>query len=253
MALSGDRPHPAHQVKPGREGHPLDFERFDAITFDCYGTLIDWEAGILAALHPLLEAHGVVGRNDEDLLERFGRLESEAEHGPFQQYRSVLAHVARGFGDELGFETSAAQAETFAASVGTWPPFADAPPALAALGGRYRLAIVSNVDDDLFAASARQLGVDFSEVVTAQQVRSYKPAHDHFHEVLDRLVLPRSRVLHVAQSLFHDIAPARELGIACVWINRRAGRPGSGATKPTVARPDHEVPDLRALVVEMGL
>ncbi len=231
----------------------LDFGRFDAITFDCYGTLIDWEAGILAALHPLLEAHGVVDQNDEDLLQRFASLESLAEHGPFQQYRSILAHVARGFGDELGFEPSADEAETFAASVGTWPAFADASAALAALEGRYRLAIVSNVDDDLFAGSARQLGVDFSEVVTAQQVRSYKPAHGHFHEVLDRLALPRSRVLHVAQSLFHDIAPARDLGISCVWVNRRAGRPGSGATKPTATRPDHEVPDLRTLVVEMGL
>ena len=233
--------------------HALDFERFDAITFDCYGTLIDWEAGILAALDPLLDPHGVVGRSGEELLERFARLESEAERGPFQRYRSILARVARGFGGEFGFEATSAQVEAFAASVVAWPPFTDAPPALAALGARYRLAIVSNVDDDLFAESARQLGVDFSEVVTAQQVRSYKPAHRHFHEVLDRLDLPRNRVLHVAQSLYHDIAPARELGIACVWVNRRAGRAGSGATKASAARPDHEVPDLRTLVLELGL
>ena len=109
----------------------------------------------------------------------------------------------------------------------------------------------------LLAAGIRAFGglfgVDFSEVVTAQQVRSYKPAHRHFHEVLDRLDLPRNRVLHVAQSLYHDIAPARELGIACVWVNRRAGRAGSGATKASAARPDHEVPDLRTLVRELGL
>ena len=240
-------------MKVRSQRHALDFERFDAITFDCYGTLIDWEAGILAALDPLLDPHGVVGRSDEELLERFARLESEAERGPFQRYRSILARVARGFGGEFGFEATSAQVEAFAASVVAWPPFADAPPALAALGTRYRLAIVSNVDDDLFAGSARQLGVDFSEVVTAQQVRSYKPAHRHFHEVLDRLDLPRNRVLHVAQSLYHDIAPARELGIACVWVNRRAGRAGSGATKASAARPDHEVPDLRTLVLELGL
>ncbi|MCH2468982.1 MAG: haloacid dehalogenase type II [Gemmatimonadetes bacterium] len=253
MALSGDRSHPADQVKVRSQRHALDFERFDAITFDCYGTLIDWEAGILAALDPLLDPHGVVGRSGEELLERFARLESEAERGPFQRYRSILARVARGFGGEFGFEATSAQVEAFAASVVAWPPFTDAPPALAALGARYRLAIVSNVDDDLFAGSARQLGVDFSEVVTAQQVRSYKPAHRHFHEVLDRLDLPRNRVLHVAQSLYHDIAPARELGIACVWVNRRAGRAGSGATKASAARPDHEVPDLRTLVLELGL
>ena len=163
MALSGDRSHPADQVKVRSQRHALDFERFDAITFDCYGTLIDWEAGILAALDPLLDPHGVVGRSDEELLERFARLESEAERGPFQRYRSILARVARGFGGEFGFEATSAQVEAFAASVVAWPPFADAPPALAALGARYRLAIVSNVDDDLFAGSARQLGVDFSE------------------------------------------------------------------------------------------
>ena len=125
--------------------------------------------------------------------------------------------------------------------------------ALRALETRYRLAIVSNVDDDLFEGSAGRLGIDFSEVVTAQQVGSYKPAPRHFHEVLDRLDLPRGRVLHVAQSLYHDIAPARALGIKCVWVNRRAGRPGGGATKPAVARADHEVPDLRTLVEQIGL
>ena len=107
---------------------------------------------------------------------------------------------------------------------------------------------MSNVDDDLFSGSAAQLGVDFAEVVTAQQVRSYKPAPDHFHEVLRRLDLPRKKVLHVAQSVFHDVAPAKSLGLSCVWVNRRAGRAGGGATAPARATPDLEVPDLAALV-----
>ena len=236
-----------------RTSPPLDFTRFDALTFDCYGTLIDWEAGILSALRPLLEAHGVVDQDDDDLLERHAHLEAEAEHRSFRRYRDILADVARGFGRDFGFVPTSAQVEGFAAAVAVWPPFTDSTQALKALETRYRLAIVSNVDDDLFAASAGQLGIEFSEVVTAQQVGSYKPARAHFDEVLRRLDVPRARVLHVAQSLYHDIAPARELGFTCVWVNRRDGRPGGGATKPAAAQPDLEVPDLRTLVEQMGL
>ena len=226
---------------------PLDDGRVEALTFDCYGTLIDWEAGIVAALRSLLQAHDVAEPDDQALLEQFARFEPEAQSGAFQPYRAVLAAVARGFGAAYGFQPTPEQAAGFAASVPAWPAFPDSPTALRALGARYRLAIVSNVDDDLFAGSAARLGVGFEAVVTAQQVGSYKPAHAHFHEVLHRLELPRERVIHVAQSLFHDIAPARELGIATVWVNRRAGRQGGGATAPSDACPDVEVPDLRKL------
>lgn len=125
--------------------------------------------------------------------------------------------------------------------------------ALRALGSRYRLAVVSNVDDDLFDASAGLLATDFEHVVTAEQVRSYKPAPGHFVEALRRLALPASRVLHVAQSLYHDVGPARALGLQCVWVNRRRGRAGSGATVAARAVPDLEVENLASLVVEMGL
>lgn len=232
-------------VPPGLA--PLDDGRVEALTFDCYGTLVDWEAGIVAALRHLLHAHGVPDPGDRALLECYARLEPAAQAGAFRLYRTVLADVARGFGSALGFETSVAEAARFAASVTAWPAFPDAPAALRALGARYRLAIVSNVDDDLFASSAARLGIAFDEVVTAQQVRSYKPAHAHFHEVLRRLDLPTERVIHVAQSLYHDIAPARALGIATVWVNRRAGGAGGGATAPSDARPHLEVPDLRTL------
>jgi len=144
-------------------------------------------------------------------------------------------------------------AERFAGSVVDWPAFPDSVHSLHALSSRYRLAIVSNVDDDLFAGSAARLGVTFDEIVTAQQVRSYKPAHAHFHEALKRLGLPRDRVLHVAQSLFHDIAPANELDFTTVWVNRRAGKGGGGATAPSTASPDFEVPDMKALVALVGL
>jgi len=225
----------------------IDFSSFEAMTFDCYGTLVDWERGILDALRPTLGAHGVE-EEDEALLERFGRLESTVQAERFRSYREVLGEVARRFGAELGFRPTEAEVDAFAGSVGAWPPFPDTGEALRALGRRYRLAVVSNVDDDLFAETARRLGVEFDEVVTAQQVGAYKPARPHFDEVLRRLDLPRERVLHVAQSLFHDVAPARELGFTCVWVNRRAGRPGGGATAPSDAVPDLEVPDLRTLV-----
>ena len=253
MALPGELSSPVDPVNSTRPDSTLDFERFDALSFDCYGTLIDWEAGILASLTPLLETNGIVGQPEQELLERFGRLESQAERGPFRSYRAVLTDVARGFGRHFGFVPTRAELDAFAASVGDWPVFADTIAALRALHTRYRLAVVSNVDDDLFARSAQRIGVEFSEVVTAQQVSAYKPGPKHFHEVLERLRLPRDRLLHVAQSLYHDIAPARSLGINCVWVNRRAGKAGGGATKPSTSRPDYAVPDLRTLVEEMGL
>ncbi|MGD8319682.1 MAG: haloacid dehalogenase type II [Gemmatimonadota bacterium] len=229
----------------------MKLDEFEALTFDCYGTLVDWERGILTALRPSLEAHGVEAGDDDQLLERFGRLEAAAEAGTFQPYRAVLAEVMRGFGQELGFDPTPEEVAGFAGSVLDWPAFPDTVASLGALGERYRLAVVSNVDDDLFAETRKRLGVRFDAVVTAQQVQSYKPARPHFDEVLRRLDLPRQRVLHVAQSLYHDIAPARRLGFACVWVNRRAGRPGGGATAPAEATPDLEVPDLTTLVAHI--
>jgi len=230
----------------------IDFDRFDALTFDCYGTLIDWEKGLIGALEALLAA-AAVAPAAEALLELFGRFEPEAEHGAFKSYREVLIEVAARFGEEFDLEVSGAKADAFASSVGSWPPFPDTVGALEHLSRRYQLCIVSNVDDDLFAGSSVQLQADFSQVVTAQQVRSYKPAPEHFHEVLRRLDLPSARVLHVAQSLYHDVAPAKQLGFTCVWVNRRGGRPGGGATPPSGATPDLEVPDLASLVQAMGL
>ena len=239
-----------HHLRSG--GVSLDFGRVEVLTFDCYGTLIDWERGILEALRPMMANAEVAPLADEDLLELFGRLEAEAEAGPFRCYRAVLTAVALRIADEIGIEISAGEADAFAASVPAWPAFSDTVPALRALGRHYRLAIVSNVDDDLFEASSRHLEVPFDEVVTAEQVASYKPAHAHFLEVVERLGVPRDRVLHVAQSLYHDIEPARDLGIRSVWVNRRAGRLGGGATRASGAEPDLEVPDLRTLVRVIG-
>jgi 2-haloacid dehalogenase len=225
--------------------------RAEFLTFDCYGTLIDWESGILTALRPVL-GRARPGADDEAVLELFGRMESTVQKGPFRPYRQVLAEVLRRMGHSLGFRPTEQECHAFAASVPDWPAFPDSAAALAALASRYRLAVVSNVDDDLFAGSAARLRAPFFEVVTAEQVRSYKPARAHFDEMLDRLQVPMDRVLHVAQSLYHDVAPAKALGFTCVWVNRRAGRRGGGATAPAEATPDLEVPDLPTLVRLLG-
>jgi 2-haloacid dehalogenase len=219
---------------------------FDALTFDCYGTLIDWESGILAALRPVLRQQGVPC-DDERLLGLFGAAETEAESGDFKPYREVLRQVMHRMAAALSFPLDAADADCLARSLPGWPPFPDTVAALGRLGARHRLAIVSNVDDDLFAGTRRALGVEFAVVTTAQQVRSYKPRPAHFLTTLERLGLGPGKVLHVAQSLFHDIAPAKALGIATVWVNRRAGRAGHGATPAAEAHPDLVVPDLASL------
>ncbi len=223
----------------------LDFARFDALTFDCYGTLIDWETGILAALRAVLERHGARG-TDEELLDAFARHEAAVEAGPFRRYRDVLGEVLRGIAAEHGFRPDDPEVMTFGGSVADWPPFADSPAALAALAGRYRLGVITNCDNDLFAASRRRLGVDFDWIVTAEQLGSYKPAVRNFELALERIGLPRERILHVAQSLYHDHVPAQSLGLATAWIDRRHGRPGSGATPPAEATPDLSAPDMAA-------
>ena len=215
------------------------------LTFDCYGTLIDWERGIADALGPILAGHGSL-LEEEALLERYGLIESTLEAGPYLPYREVLRRTLDALGAALRFAPTADEREAFGGSVADWPAFPDSPASLRALKARFRLVILSNVDDDLFAASARRLGVEFDDVITAQQVGSYKPALRNFEVAIER-VGPRERILHVAQSLFHDIAPARAVGLRAVWVNRRSGRSGSGATAPSDVRAEAEVPDLRTL------
>jgi 2-haloacid dehalogenase len=224
----------------------LDLGRFEVLSFDCYGTLIDWETGLLSALRPVLSAHGTRA-SDEALLEAYARHEAELEAGEYRPYREVLAGALRGIGEELGFEPSADQLRAFAESVAHWPPFEDSGPALTRLAGRFKLAVITNCDEDLFARSAERLGADFDWIITAERARSYKPSHRNFELALEAIGLPRARILHVAQSLFHDHVPAKQLGLATVWLDRRAGKPGSGATPPADADPDLTLPDMRSL------
>jgi 2-haloacid dehalogenase len=228
----------------------MDASAFQLLTFDCYGTLIDWETGLLAALRPVLAARGSK-LADDAILERFATHESALERGPFLPYADVLRGVLDRFAAELGFSPTPDERETLVASIGEWPAFTDTPGALAALKRRFALGIASNVDDALIARTLPHLGVEFDWIVTAEQVRSYKPGRAHFDEMLRRTALPASRILHVAQSLYHDVQPAKALGFTTVWVNRRAGREG-GATPPSSARPDFEVPDLASLARLLG-
>ena len=222
----------------------IDFSRFDAVTFDCYGTLIDWERGILNALQPVLAPHGIDAGEDE-LLERYARHEAALEAGAYRPYRDVLAGSLRGLCAELGFSPSDDAAAGFSQALGDWPAFPDTAPALRRLHERFQLGVITNCDRDLFALSNRRLGVAFDWIVTAEDARSYKPSLAPFEVAFATIRVPRDRILHAAQSLYHDHVPARQLGLTTVWVDRRHDRPGFGATPEASATPDLIVPDMR--------
>ena len=224
----------------------VDFSRFQLLSFDCYGTLIDWETGILGVLRPMLEGHGK-GRPDDELLKLYAELEAQEEAGPYAPYREVLGAVVRQLGKRLGFWPSEQEVAILADSISGWLPFPDTIAALRRLKTRYRLAILSNIDDDLFAHSAQRLEVPFDLVITAQQCRSYKPSPNNFRSLLERTGSGAQALLHCAESRFHDVAPARHFGIATVWVNRHADRPGASASGTSTAVPDVEVPDMKTL------
>jgi 2-haloacid dehalogenase len=229
----------------------MDFNQFTAISFDCYGTLIDWESGILPTLRRVLTNHDRA-IPDTGILELFGEFEACAETGPYQRYRDVLQSVVRDFAARFHFEASPEEIRSLEESVPTWPPFADTVPALLQLKKRYKLVIISNIDDNLFAETRKHLGMNFDAVITAEQAGTYKPSINNFQMALRTLALPPSQLLHSGQSIFHDIVPARSLGISTVWVNRKSARPGIGAVRTSAAPaaerlPDLEVPDLASL------
>jgi 2-haloalkanoic acid dehalogenase type II len=223
----------------------------DALSFDCYGTLIDWEAGLAAVLRDWAHAHGS-GLTDEQLLTAYSGHEARAEsEHPADLYPLILAWAMRGLGAELGVPVSDAEAEHLADSVPDWPAFPDSAEALGRLARRYTLIILSNVDRASFAGSNRRLGVTFTSILTAEDVGSYKPSPRNFEALAreaQRLGIAPGRLLHVAQSLFHDHVPAKAAGLPTVWINRRHADPGWGATPAPVAdvTPDWTFPSLAA-------
>jgi len=209
-------------------------------TFDCYGTLIDWNLGIRRELERLF---GVAAA--PHLLARYHEIERELESAPFHTYREVLTLALERLAQEESIQLPEGEAGALGRSLPDWPPFPEVPSALAELRERgWQLAILSNSDRDLIAASQRLLGVPFDLAIVAEDVESYKPAHRHWERFFEATTADRERHVHVAASLFHDIAPAQELGLRSVWINRLG--------EPADPEPDRELPDLSGLPDTLG-
>jgi 2-haloacid dehalogenase len=230
----------------------IDFQQFEALSFDCYGTLIDWESGILTALKTILSNHNI-NIYDQQILELFAQIESIQEAGDYLKYREILKKVVQYFGEKLSFSPSEEELNSLAESIQYWEPFPDTVEALKKLKKRYKLTIISNIDDDLFAYTANKLEVEFDWIITAEQVKSYKPSLRNFELAIQQMGIAPDKLLHVAQSVYHDIVPAKTMGITAVWVNRRQGKEGFGATAPASGHPDLEVPDLKTLVSLMNL
>ena len=217
----------------------FDSTKYAALTFDCYGTLIDWAHGITSVLQPILRSHGIEV-NDDRLFEQYLRFEADVEKGEYLPYRDVLRRVVRRFGTRHDFRPTNAEIERLPDSVGDWPPFPDTNEALRRLGSSFRLAIVSNVDDDLLFETRRHFDVEFDEIVTGEQVGTYKPDLAPFEAAFSRLGVAPTQVLHVAQSGYHDIDPASRLGLSSVWVQRYGERYTSQTprSEPTLIVPD---------------
>lgn len=213
--------------------------QFDIITFDCYGTLIDWESGIADAFLNTAREDGVV-LSRENVLRAYERIEPAVEHESYRAYREVLTETAQRVASALDWPLTPDRAMFLASSLPAWNPFADTNPALERLrAAGYRLGILSNVDDDLLSETRRHFTVDFDPIITAQQVRSYKPAPEHFLTAKERI--GSARWLHAAQSNFHDVVPVNAMNLPTAWVNRRNDTPGAGGV------PMYEVPDMAGL------
>jgi 2-haloacid dehalogenase len=206
---------------------------FKVLTFDCYGTLIDWETGMVTALRPLTsKVPATLTRNA--ILEAHARAESmQQRYTPTKNYREILAAVYKRLADEWRVSVTWEECVAYGRSVGDWPAFPDSPEALKYLKQHYKLVILSNVDNESFALSNRRLGVAFDAIYAAEDIDSYKPNLRNFEymlENLQRLGLGKADILHTAESMFHDHAPANKMGLASAWIYRRHAEQGFGAT-----------------------
>jgi 2-haloacid dehalogenase len=229
----------------------LDFRAFEALSFDCYGTLIDWESGMLPVLERWANRNDVAARGDE-LLGAFAEAENrlEAEH-PEMLYPDILRHVLAAMSERFGVPRDPAPEDELAQSIGDWPAFTDTADALRSLKKHYQLIILSNVDRASFARTNQKLGVKFDLIITAQDVKSYKPNPENFRTLLASLSemdITKDRLIHVAQSLYHDHVPAKRFALSTIWINRRSEKPGHGATVPpnSPVQPDAEYASMKA-------
>lgn len=218
---------------------------YDIITFDCYGTLIDWEGGIISAFLSEAAKDGVELRGNQ-IIEAYAAEEPAVESEPYRPYGEVLCETASRVAAKLGWSLSPERGGFLAASLPDWQPFPDTNPALERLARRFQLGILSNIDDDLLTATRRHFTVDFDLIVTAQQVKSYKPGLAHFREAIVRA--GDKRLLHAAQSYFHDVVPTSKLAIPVVWINRKGSRVEPGGPLPA-----HEVRTLTELANLLGV
>ena len=223
----------------------LDLRNFEVLTFDCYGTLIDWPAGILGVLRPFRDAHGI-DASDDEMLAAYARAEAHIQRSYFRSYSEVQREVMKNLAVHYRVAPGSFDEDTLSKALPSWKPYDDTNAALETLSQYYRLVILSNIDDDLFADTAKHFTVRFDDVITAQQVGAYKPAFKMFRTAKDRIGVHPSRILHVAQSLFHDIKPAKSLDWHAVWVDRM-GEEAGGATHPGYAQPDLIVPDLDTL------
>jgi len=229
----------------------LDLNRFEVLSFDCYGTLINWEEGILSVLRPILANHGK-SADDATLLQLFGDFEAAEEKGDYRRYHDVLQSVVQRFGEQFNFVPADNEVRALPESIRNWKPWPDTVEALRQLQKTYRLWIISNVDDDLFAATQPKLGVKFKGIITAEQARAYKPSFKIFELALSRIEVPPARILHVGQSVYHDVIPAQALGLSTVWVNRASARSGVGAVKLAEGHPDLQVSSLAELAANIA-
>ena len=219
-----------------------DPDEIYALTFDCYGTLIDWQSGVRAAAEQAASLHGA---DLARLVRDRERIERQLQRGPYRRYGEVLAESLILAAREQERVVPSAEARAFADTMSSWPPFAESAPVLRRLAEKYQLAILSNVETRVLEASVRALEAPFEELITPEMLSSYKPERAHFDAALARLGLPKERMLHVACSLYHDIRPASALGWWTAWVNRES------EVAPGVA-PSWIVPDLASLAHELG-
>ncbi len=222
----------------------INFSEIEVLTFDCYGTLIDWETGIITTLKPMLELDKVF-IHEEEILELYAQFESKIEQGKYITYKEVLRNVVKMFNQHYATNIDI---NSLLKSFESWEPFEDTVESLKKLKSKFKLVVLSNVDKDLFELTNKKLVVQFDRVFTAEEIRKYKPSKEFFEYAINNIRIDVGNIVHIAQSLYHDIKPAKELGIKTVWINRRKGKEGTGATPIVEVEPDIEVPDLKNLV-----
>lgn len=228
------------------------FDIYEVLSFDVYGTLIDFENGILGALKPVLKNHSIY-LSDEQILELYGEIEARIQEDKFSKYREVLRKAVWEFGERFDFTPSSTEMNCLVNSLGTWMPLPDIVESLHILKKTYQLAIFSNIDDDLFYLSAKHFDVDFDWVITSEQAKSYKPSLESFKFAIEKIGVSPEKILHISSSMYHDIIPARALGLSTAWINGRPYMAGFGASPPVSGSPDFEVSDLKTLASIIGL